>query len=183
MSAAPTDLEILQLFRQPASREKGFAMLMAEYQESVYWMIRRIVIDHDDANDLTQETFVKIWNHLDSFREESRLFTWIYRIAANEALGFLRKRKLQRLIPFSSVEYRMRQQLQDDHYFTGDEIQRKLQQAIDTLPPRQKMIFTMRYYDELSYEQIAEILNLTVGALKASYHHAVKKIENILTSN
>lgn len=144
-------------------------------------MIRRMVLDHDEANDLTQDTFVKVWHHLDDFREESKLFSWIYRIAANEALGFLRKQKLQRLIPFSSVEYKIQQTLQDDHFFSGDEIQRKLQVALEQLPPRQKMIFNMRYYDDLSYEQMAEVLNLSVGALKASYHHAVKKIEKNLT--
>jgi RNA polymerase sigma-70 factor (ECF subfamily) len=175
------DQEILALFRNPATKEKGFTLLMQEYQQTVYWMIRRMVLDHEEANDLTQDTFVKVWHNMDGFREESKLFSWIYRIAANEALGYLRKQKIQRLIPFSSVEYKVQQDLQDDRFFSGDEIQQKLQAALNLLPPRQKMIFNMRYYEDLSYEQIAEILGLSVGALKASYHHAVKKIENKLT--
>jgi len=176
------DQQILELFRNDATKEKAFALLMGEYQQPVYWLIRRMVMDHEDANDLTQDTFVKIWHHLGEFREESKLFSWIYRIAANEALMFLKKQKVRSFIPFGKVEYKLRNSLQEDQYFKGDEVQRKLQQCIDMLPPQQKLIFTLRYYQELKYEEMAEILKLSTGALKASYHHAVKKIEKNLLS-
>ena len=179
---AATDLEILALFKNPQSREKAFSLLVEEHRQSVYWLIRRMVSDHHDADDLTQDTFVKVWNNLESFRGDSKLFTWIYRIAANEALAHLRKARLRKRIPFADVEYRMHHDLHDDRYYSGTQIQMKLQQAIDRLPPRQKLIFSMRYYENLSYENISEILGITEGALKASYHHAVKKIENFLKS-
>lgn len=177
-----SDRHLLDLFRDPSMRQKGFAMLVNEYQQPVYWLIRRMVFNHDDANDIAQDTFVKIWQNLDGFREESKLYTWIYRIASNEALYFLKRKKLQSLVPFEKVQHKLRNQIVDDHYFKGDEIERKLHNAIGQLPPQQRLIFNMKYFNELKYEEIAAILNLTVGALKASYHHAVKKIEKIITA-
>lgn len=139
-------------------------------------MIRKMVIDHDDANDLSQEVFVKIWFHLDSFRQESGLFTWIYRIATNECLGFLKKKRMRFFLPIGDVEGELGQKVQSGNHFSGDEIQQKLQLAILKLPEKQRLVFTMKYFEEITYEEMSEILGTSVGALKASYHHAVQKI-------
>lgn len=135
-----------------------------------------MVIDHDDANDLSQEVFVKIWFHLDSFRQESGLFTWIYRIATNECLGFLKKKRMRFFLPIGDVEGELSQKVQMANHFSGDEIQQKLQLAILKLPEKQRIVFTMKYFEEITYEEMSEILGTSVGALKASYHHAVQKI-------
>jgi RNA polymerase sigma-70 factor (ECF subfamily) len=182
MPLTPSEEKILELFREPSTRERGFEMLVQEFQRPVYWLIRRMVVDHDDANDLTQDTFVSVWQHLDDFRGESKLFTWIYKIAYNEALGFIKRQKKRAQVPLESVERKLSSQLEEDHYFQGDEIQKKLQMAIQSLPPQQRLIFTMKYYNELKYEDMAKILGLTTGALKASFHHAVKKIEKFVTN-
>ena len=183
MSEDISDKELLDGFRDPGSRNYSFNLLIRKYQKKVYWHTRRLVISHDDANDVTQEAFVKVWKNLDKFKEEAQLFTWIYRIATNEALSFLRKKRTRFLIPFVNVESKLERTLVDDNFFSGDEIQLKLQKAILKLPEKQRLVFNMKYYDELKYEEMSEILGTSVGALKASYHFAVKKIENYLKEN
>ena len=142
-----------------------------------------MVIDHDDADDVVQNIFIKVWNNLGSFREDSKLFTWLYRITVNESLSFLKAKQLRSYLSLSSPEAMMIRSLHDDNYFDGTEIQRKLTEAVIKLPKKQQLVFNMRYYDELSYEEMSEILSTSVGALKASYHFAVKKIEDSVTAN
>ncbi len=178
-----TDKELLEQFRDPKTTNYAFNLIVKKYSKRLYWHIRKIVIDHDDTNDVVQNTFIKIWKALGDFREDSQLFTWMYRIATNEALSFLKQKKTKFLVPFGDVERELSNSLSSDTHFTGDEIQKKLQKAILTLPTQQRLVFNMKYYDDLKYEEIAEILNLTVGGLKASYHHAVKKIEKYLLEN
>jgi len=175
-----SDKELLEKFRNPDTQHYAFNLLVKQYSKRIYWHVRKIVIDHDDANDVVQNTFVKIWKNLGEFREDSQLFTWIYRIATNEALSFLKQKKTKFMIPFGDVEYELSNNLTADTHFNGNHIQLKLQRAVLTLPEKQRLVFNMKYYDDLKYEEIAEILNLTVGGLKASYHHAVKKIEKYL---
>jgi len=156
-------------------------MLVRGYQQRVYWHVRKMVIDHDDADDLTQEVFIKIHRYIDNFREDSQLFTWIYRIATNECLTFLDKKKRRFFLPIGDVERELTAKLDTSSHVTGDEIQMKLQKALLKLPDKQRLVFNMRYFEDLSYEEIAEITKTSVGALKASYHHAVKKIEEFLS--
>lgn len=175
-----TDEEILSLFKAEETRNSALQKLIDKYQQKLYWQIRKIVIDHDDADDVLQNTFIKIWKGLDNFKEESQLFTWLYRIATNESLSFLRQKQKQNTTSLHPIEYQLSKSLESDVYFKGDAIQLKLQQAILTLPEKQRIVFNMRYYEEMPYEKMAEILETSVGALKASYHHAAKKIEDIL---
>lgn len=174
------DIELLKLFRDENSRNYAFDLIVKKHQERIYWHIRRMVINHDDADDITQNTFIKAWKGLDNFKEDAQLFTWLYRIATNECITFLNKKKRILFIPIHDVEKDLSNQLESDNYYNGGEIQLKLQKAILRLPEKQRLIFNMKYYDELKYEEISEILSTSVGALKASYHHAVKKIENFL---
>lgn len=174
-----SDSEILSLFRS-GDRDKAFSLLVDSYKERLYWHIRRFTCSHEDTDDLLQETFVKIWSALPGFREDSRLFTWIYRIATNEALNFLRKKKVRTMfsqVPIEDILYR---KIDEDPYFNGNELQRELHKAIQKLPPRQKAVFNMRYFEEMSYDDISEILGTSGGSLKASYHHAYKKIREEL---
>jgi len=168
---------LLDRFHNPDTRNYSFDLITRKYQEKVYWHVRRIVIDHDDADDITQETFVKIWKNLHGFKQESQLFTWIYRIATNESISFLRKKKKILFIPLIHIENKLERTLKDDYFFSGDKIQFKLQQAILKLPEKQRIVFNLRYYDEMKYEDMSKVLDTSVGALKASYHHAAKKIE------
>jgi RNA polymerase sigma-70 factor (ECF subfamily) len=161
----------------------AFNLIIRKYQKQIYWHIRRIVISHDDANDIVQNTFIKVWENLKSFRKEAKLYTWLYQIATNEAINFLKKKRTKFLIPIVDVEAQLSEKLEDDNYFSGDEIQIKLQKALLTLPEKQRIVFNMRYFDELSYEEISEILGTSVGALKASYHHAMKKIEKFIIND
>ena len=170
-----SDKELLNQFRDPQKRNYAFNLLVRKYQKKIYWHVRRIVIDHDDANDVIQNTFIKVWGALDNFKEESGLYTWLYRIATNESITFLKKKKA--FVSFDDVAYGLENKLQDDSFFKGDEIQRKLQQAILTLPEKQRIVFNMKYFDEFKYEEMSQVLETSVGALKASYHHAVTKIE------
>ena len=156
-------------------------MLVRSYQQRVYWHVRKMVIDHDDADDLTQEVFIKIHRYIDTFREDSQLFTWIYRIATNECLTFLEKKKRRFFLPIGDVESELTTKIDSAPNISGDEIQKKLQKALLKLPDKQRIVFNMKYFEDLSYEQMAEITSTSVGALKASYHHAVKKIEEFLT--
>lgn len=175
------DQELLLKIKNEESRNYGFNLLVRKYQERIYWLVRKMVIDHDDADDLVQEIFIKVWQHLDQYRSDSKLFTWIYRIAVNECLGFLRKKKKRFLLPIVNVENELSKKIDDSSQMDGDEIQLKLQKALLILPEKQRLVFNMKYYDELKYEEMAEILGGTTGSLKASYHHAVKKIESYLT--
>lgn len=178
-----TDLEVLEQFREESTRHFAFNLLVRKYQQRLYWHVRRIVIDHEDANDVIQNVFIKVWKSLLSFREDSQLYTWLYRIATNESLTFLNQKKRRFAIPFSDVEYELSNSLASDPNFSGEKIQLKLQQAVLKLPTQQRIVFNMKYYDGMKYEEISAILGVTVGALKASYHHAVKKIEKYLTGN
>ncbi|MBK7817338.1 MAG: RNA polymerase sigma factor [Sphingobacteriaceae bacterium] len=158
-------------------------LLIDKYQQKLYWHIRKIVIDHDDSDDVLQNTYIKIWKGLANFKEESALFTWMYRIATNEAITFLNQKNKRNTTSLHPIEYQLSKSLESDHYFKGDEIQLKLQQAILTLPEKQRIVFNMRYYDETPYEQMSHILETSVGALKASYHLAAKKVEDFLTKD
>lgn len=175
-----SDEEILALYKDEKSRNTALQHLITKYQQKLYWLIRKIVIDHDDTDDVLQNTFIKIWKGLENFKEESQLFTWLYRIATNEALTFLRNKQKQNTTSIHPIEYQLSKSLESDEYFKGDDIQMKLQQAILTLPEKQRVVFNMRYYEEMPYEQMSEVLETSVGALKASYHHAAKKIEEYL---
>ena len=176
------DKLILELFRDEKTRNAALTHLIANYQQRLYWHIRKIVISHDDSDDVLQNTFIKVWKGLENFKEESQLYTWVYRIATNEALTFLRQKQKKNTTSIHPIEYELSKNLESDNYFSGDEIQLKLQQAILTLPEKQRIVFNMRYYDETPYEEMSKILETSVGALKASYHIAAKKIEELLVS-
>jgi RNA polymerase sigma-70 factor (family 1) len=176
------DQEILEKFKNPDSRNWAFNQLVRQYQQKVYWHVRKMVIDHDEADDLTQEVFIKIWKHLPNFRQDAQLYTWIYRIATNECLNFLKSKKRRFFLPINDISEELSQKIDANAGPDADEIQLKLQKALLKLPDKQRLVFNMRYYDELKYEEIAEILGTSVGALKASYHHAAKKIEDFLTN-
>jgi RNA polymerase sigma factor (sigma-70 family) len=177
------DKMILQLFREESTRNEALNHLIGKYQQRLYWHIRKIVISHDDSDDVLQETFIKVWKNLAAFREDSKLYTWIYRIATNEAITFLNKKARMQTSSIHPIEYQLSKSLESDQYFKGDEIQLKLQQAILRLPEKQRIVFNMRYFDETPYEEMSEILETSVGALKASYHVAAKKIEEFLVTN
>lgn len=174
---------IIEKIKANETKNYGFNLLVREYQERIYWHVRKMVVDHDDADDLVQEIFVKIWKNLDSFREDSKLFTWIYRIATNECLTFLKKKKRKYMLSLNSMEEELGDRLEADDQLSGDEIQLKLQKALLKLPEKQRMVFNMRYYDEMKFSDISEITGTSEGALKANYHHAVKKIEASLNND
>ena len=178
-----TDEELLDQFRKEETCNYAFNLLVRKHQQRLYWHVRRIVIDHDDANDVIQNTFIKIWKSLDNFRADSQLYTWMYRIATNESITFLNQKKKRFALSLDGVEHELSNHLTSDSYFSGDKIQMKLQQAVLKLPTQQRLIFNMKYFDGMKYEEIAEVLDLSVGGLKASYHHAVKKIEKYITGN
>lgn len=177
------DREIIEGIKIPGREELSFNQLVLKYQERLYWHVRKIVISHDDTDDVLQNTMIKVWRSLPDFRADSSLFTWLYRIATNEALSFLKQKKRKTFAPWVDVEAKLSEQLESDPWFSGDEIQYKLQQAILKLPQKQKIVFNMKYFDQVKYEEMAVILDTSVGALKASYHHAVKKIEAMLTGD
>ncbi|MCK9618462.1 MAG: RNA polymerase sigma factor [Lentimicrobiaceae bacterium] len=182
MSDIP-EKDLLELLRSDDSFNYGFNLLVRKYQQQVYWQVRRMVIIHEDADDLVQEIFVKIWKNIDSFRGKSKLTTWIYRIAVNETISFLKSKRNRLFLPLVDYEKQLAQSLKDDRYFSGDTIQLYLQKALLRLPEKQRLVFNLRYYSELQYDEISEITGTSVGALKASYHHAVKKIEKYLSEN
>jgi RNA polymerase sigma factor (sigma-70 family) len=177
------DSNILSLFRSVETKNTALEHLITKYQKRLYWHIRKIVISHDDSDDVLQNTFIKIWKGLENFKEDSQLYTWIYRIGTNESINFLRQKQKRNTTSIHPIEYELSKNLEADSYFTGDEIQLKLQQAILTLPEKQRLVFNMRYYDEMPYEEMSQILETSVGALKASYHIAAKKIEEILVKH
>ena len=177
------DSHILAKFAVPETRNFAFNQLVRIYQQKVYWHIRKMVIDHDDTDDLTQETFIKVWKALDNFKGDSQLFTWIYRIATNECLNHLAKKKRRFFLPLNDITEELSNKLEDSDMISGDEIQLKLQKALLTLPDKQRLVFNMKYHDEMKYEEISEITGTSVGALKASYHLAVKKVEEHLKNS
>jgi RNA polymerase sigma-70 factor (ECF subfamily) len=180
--SADEDKKILKLTASPESRRFGFKLLVNTYQERVYSIVRRMVISHDDANDIVQEVFIRVWKNLDGFRQESSLYTWIYRIAVNESLKYLKQKRLKLFLPLINVEEQLKNLIDNSSHFNGDQLQAKLQKAILTLPPKQRLVFNMKYFENHTYEEMSEILGTSVGALKASYHLAVKKIETHLNS-
>lgn len=177
-----TDEELLDMYDEAGHKDLAFHHIVKKYQESVYWHIRRLVISHDDANDITQEVFIKVWQSLPGFRRDASLYTWMYRIATNEALSFLKKKKKRYLLPLTDVSKQLEETLEADAWYQGNEMEKKLQKAILQLPEKQRVVFHLRYYEEMKYDDMAKILDTSVGALKASYHHAVKKIEKSVQS-
>ncbi len=171
--------DIISIYKE-GNQEYAFNLLVREYSERLYWHIRKLVCDHDDANDLLQITLVKAWQNLPTFREDSKLYTWLYRIATNETLTFLKKKRLHNFLLLSNYDKVLENKLQADKYFNGDKLQLALQREIIKLPDKQKAVFTLRYFQQMKYEEISEILDTSVGALKASYHHAYHKIKAAL---
>lgn len=171
------DNEIIELFHLKNKKEEAFRLLVDKYKEKLYWHIRKMVLNHEDTNDILQNTFVKIWQGLKEFRYESGLYTWMYRIATNESINFLNEKKRKVYGNSGEITEALENMLESDIYFSGDEIQKELQKAILKLTDRQRLIFNMKYFDDMPYEDIAAILEVAVGTLKATYHNAVKKIE------
>ena len=175
-----TEETLVDELRQEKTQAKAFEVLVNTYKERLYWHIRRIVLHHDDTDDVLQNTFIKVYKNINGFKGESQLYSWMYRIATNEALSFLKKQSKNQGISDTELQDRMVANLQADVYFDGDEIQLKLQKAIASLPEKQKLVFNMKYYQEMKYEEISAVLQTSVGALKASYHLAIKKLEKFL---
>ncbi len=175
--------ELISRLKQTDTRDYAFGQLAKLYQERLYWHIRKILLNHDDTDDVLQNTLMKAWKNIDNFREESSIFTWLYRIATNEAITFLNSRKRKSLVPLNDVREFLLDNLTSDPYFDGDELQLKLQKAIIQLPEKQRLVFNMKYFDNLKYEEMSKILDTSVGALKASFHHASKKIEEFIKNN
>ncbi|HKJ77884.1 MAG TPA: RNA polymerase sigma factor [Prolixibacteraceae bacterium] len=174
------DRELIANIKQEDTKELAFQELVKKYQERLYWHIRKIVMNHEDTDDILQNTFIKVWKNIDSFREESSLFTWLYRIATNESITFLNSKKRKHMLPLTDVSDYLMDNLTSDPYFEGDRIQMELQKAILLLPEKQRIVFNLKYFEEMKYEDMAQVLDTSVGALKASYHHAVKKVEAYL---
>lgn len=183
--AEKTDQEIIRMIQSEKELDAGFNLLVNKYQQRIYWHVRRMVIAHEDADDLVQNIFVKIFHNLGSFRNDSMLYTWIYRITVNETISFLKqKQRRQVFIPISQVDHSLVDMIEGNDSISGDEIQRQFQKAILSLPRKQRLVFNMKYFDDdLTFEDLSSILGTSVGALKASYHIAVKKIEKILGEN
>lgn len=167
----------------PKTQQVAFQKLLHDYQRPLYNQIRNIVLNHDDADDVLQNTFIKVFQNLKNFKGESKLFSWIYRIATNEAITFISQKAKRNNTTSEALQTKIVENLKADAYFDGNEIQIKLQKAISLLPEKQQLVFKMKYYEEIKYENMSEILGTSVGALKASYHHAVKKIENFMKNN
>ena len=176
------DAEIITLMQNPRSQDKGLRLLMDTYQSRLYWHIRRLIVDHDNAQDVLQETFIKVYQNFHQFKQNSQLYTWLYRIATNEALQALNKMK-RMMKSDDDAETHLTNLVADNAGAEGNEIQLLLQQAIQTLPEKQKLVFTMRYYDDLPYEEISKIVDMSVGTLKTNYHYAKQKIEDYIKEN
>ncbi len=177
------DKELLYEFSQPLLKEKAFTAIIKKYQEKLYWHIRRMLVDHDDTNDVLQNMFIKVWKGLENFREDSQLFTWLYRIATNESLTFLEQQKKKSVVSINGVESGLSNKIKADEGFDANKLEWKLQLAIQKLPEKQRLVFNLRYYDEMPYEEMSRILDTSEGALKASYHHAAKKIEDFILNH
>jgi RNA polymerase sigma-70 factor (ECF subfamily) len=178
-----SDSELLVQFRNPITKEKAYTVLIKRYQEKLYWHVRRMVVSHDDANDVLQNVFIRVWNGLENFREDSQLYTWLYRIATNECLTFLEQQKKRASVSLSEVESGLSNKIKADKHFDPNRLEWKLQLAIQQLPEKQRIVFHLRYYDEMPYEEMSKVLETSEGALKASYHHAVKKIEDYIKNH
>ncbi len=174
------DKEILDAYRQEGQQNYAFNLMMRKYSERLYWHIRKMVGSHEDADDLLQSTWIKVWRFLDDFREDSRLYTWLYRIATNETLSFLKKEQTKRILTFGAYDTFIAEKFYADGSLDGDEVLHNLYHAIASLPPKQRAVFNLRYFDEMKYEDMAEVLGTSVGALKASYHHAYNKVQKYL---
>lgn len=174
------EADLIEALMHPPTQRKAYERLVRLYSEPLYWQVRRMVVGHEDADDVVQNTFIKAWQHLDQFRAESRISTWLYRIAYNESLAHLQKEKKHMGMSVDDPDGVVANQLESDAYFEGDEMQMKFQEALSSLPAKQKQVFNMKYFDDMKYDQIADILGTSVGGLKASYHHAVQKIKAVL---
>lgn len=177
------DQQILESLKDPSTKELAFRHLVSKYKERLYWHIRKMVMNHDDADDVLQNSLIKIWNGIDTFRAESSIFTWLYRIATNESITFLNQSKRRMMPGLNDVNEYLIENLESDSFFDGDEWQLLLQKAIATLPDKQRLVFNMKYFEEIKYEEMSAILETSVGALKASYHHAVKKVEEYVKTH
>ncbi|MEM0518860.1 MULTISPECIES: RNA polymerase sigma factor [Aequorivita] len=175
--------ELVTALQTEAEKETAFRELVSQYKERLYWQIRNIVLDHDDADDVLQNTFIKIFRNINSFKGESKLHTWMYRIAANESISFINKKAKRNNVSIEKVKNDALRNLESDVHFEGDEIQLQFQKAIATLPERQRLIFTMKYFEDHTFEELSEILETTSGGLKSSYHIAVKKITEYIKGN
>jgi RNA polymerase sigma factor, sigma-70 family len=180
MAVQQDDQELLFRFKNEDTKESAFTAILKKYQEKLYWHIRRLVVDHEDTNDVLQNMFIKVWKGLENFREDSQLYTWLYRIATNESLTFLEQQKKRSSVSLSDVETGMENKLKADTNFDANRLEWKLQLAIQKLPEKQRVVFNLRYYDEMPYEEMSRVLDTSEGALKASYHHAAKKIEEFI---
>jgi RNA polymerase sigma-70 factor (ECF subfamily) len=183
MAEQITDSELLALFREPATKEKAFTILVKKYQERLYWHIRRMLVDHEDSNDAMQNVFIRVWNALANFREDAQLYTWLYRIATNECLTFIEQRKKKATVSMNDLESGLSNKIRADKDFDANKLEWKLQLAIHQLPEKQRIVFILRYYDEMPYEEMSQVLETSAGALKASYHHAAKKIEDFILNH
>lgn len=177
------ELILINQLQNATTKEVAFKTLVSQYKERLYWHIRKIVLFHDDADDVLQNTFIKVFKNIDSFKGDSKIYSWMYRIATNEAISFINKKAKEINIDISDYQQQITSNLDSDYWFDGNQIQLLLQKAIATLPQQQQLVFNMKYFDELKYEEISEILQVSVGSLKASYHHAVKKIETYIKNN
>ena len=175
--------EIIALLQDSTRQREAFECIVKEYSEQLYWQIRRMVLSHDDANDLLQNTFIKAWTNIDYFRGDAKISTWLYRIALNECLTFMNKQRATTQLSIEDVQAEMLDKMETDLYFDGDETQKIFLKAVHALPEKQQMVFNLKYFKEMKYEEISEILGTSIGALKASYHHAIKKIEHFLKAH
>ncbi len=178
-----SDNMLVASFKNDQLKEASYTKLIRKYQERLYWHIRRMVVEHEDTNDILQNVFIKVWRNLGEFRQESNLYTWLYRIATNETLTWLDQKKRHSSVSLSGDENIFAEKLVAQKDFDPNQIEWKLQLAIQSLPEKQKIVFNLRYYDEMPYDQMAELLGTSAGALKASYHHAVKKVEASLLNH
>jgi len=179
MNSANTESQIQSLLNEK-DITSAFNQIVEEYKERLYWHIRKIVLIHEDADDVLQNAFIKVWRYLENFKGDSKIYTWLFRIATNESITFINKNKKKAEESFETYEYYLSNTLESDEYFNGDEAQMLLQKAILQLPEKQRIVFNMKYFDEIKYKDMSKILDTSEGSLKASYHHAVKKIEELL---
>jgi RNA polymerase sigma-70 factor (ECF subfamily) len=177
------DQELVLQFKTVATKDAAYTTLVKKYQEKLYWHIRRMVVEHEDANDVLQNTFIKVWKGLENFRDDSQLYTWLYRIATNESLSFLEQQKRKSALQFDEIAGDLGNKIKADSHFDAQKLEWKLQLAIQQLPEKQRLVFNLRYFDEMPYEEMSKVLDTSVGALKASYHHAAKKIEEFIINS
>ena len=183
MAVTTHDSELLALFRNQSTKENAFTAIIKKYQERLYWHVRRMVIEHEDANDVLQNVFIKVWNGLENFREDAQLYTWLYRIATNECLTWMEQQKKRTSVSFEEESANLENKIRADKHFDANKLEWKLQLAIQQLPEKQRIVFSLRYYDEMPYEEMSRVLETSEGALKASYHHAVKKVEDFILNH